>query len=184
MNVCNVLTVNELAATIPNIVKPQRPHLPKASPARLARSIALGQIASTVRKARTRHGWSQSEMVNVIREAEGKKPLKPTMKGWVPNGRVSRVEQAKPTTLSNLNGFALAFGYDNVWDWLRAVFAGHQTPRQAHLLEAFQKIEAVAPAQANSLLKMVEATAARLPAPPDRPALSRGRRPRGGPRST
>lgn len=85
---------------------------------RLRGQRSLGHAIRVMREAR---GWSQAELVQRILMAEGVEPERALR--TKNNMRVSRIETGKPITLRNLTGFALAFGYRNVIDWLADLFA-------------------------------------------------------------
>lgn len=85
---------------------------------RLRGQRRLGHAVRVMREAR---GWTQSQLVRRILIAEGVDPEK--AKTVTNNMRVSRIENGQPITLRNLTGFALAFGYRTVIDWLADVFA-------------------------------------------------------------
>jgi transcriptional regulator with XRE-family HTH domain len=75
-------------------------------------------MGRAIRNMRIDRGWTQEQLALRIIQAEGYDATK--QKAY--NAKVSRREQGHPTTLRTLTGFALAFGYRNVWDWFADLF--------------------------------------------------------------
>jgi transcriptional regulator with XRE-family HTH domain len=98
------------------------PH--RTHPERAASSADKGfqRLGHAIRRMRIDRGWTQEQLALRILRAEGYEVTK--QKAY--NAKVSRREQGHPTTLRTLTGFALAFGYRNVWDWFADLFRDEQ----------------------------------------------------------
>jgi transcriptional regulator with XRE-family HTH domain len=98
------------------------PH--RTHPERSASSADKGfqRLGHAIRRMRVDRGWTQEQLALRILRAEGYEVTK--QKAY--NAKVSRREQGHPTTLRTLTGFALAFGYRNVWDWFADLFRDEQ----------------------------------------------------------
>ena len=133
------------------------------------------QIGRAIRTMRELRGWTQVELGRRILRAEGYDDA--YVRDSLDNMRVSRRENGHPTTLRNLTGFALAFGYRNVWDWFADIFdSSDLNAREKELLASYRATD---PAVHQSVMLLLEAvrntTRGRkaggrtVPKPPGRP---------------
>lgn len=139
--------------------------MPKIAPHRKDATRASGPaergfrlIGRAIRNMRLERQWTQVELAKRILRAEGYD--EDYVKDFADNMRVSRCEQGHPTTLRNLTGFALAFGYRTVWDWLEDVFGGSDlTEREKELLTSYRATDPAGHPAVMALLEALQHTA-------------------------
>ena len=132
-------------------------------------------VGRAIRNMRLERHWTQVELGKRILRAEGYDEA--YVRDFADNMRVSRCEQGHPTTLRNLTGFALAFGYRTVWDWLEDIFGGSElSEREKELLESYRATDPAGHPAVMALLEALQSTAharkaggTRAPRRPGRP---------------
>ena len=93
-----------------------------------------------VRDMRTARGWSQADLAARIAQAEGRPTVtKDGTTRRVDQARVSRLELGYPATMKNLKGFANAFGFVSVMEWLVAATAVSESEQE--LLDRFRVLD-------------------------------------------
>jgi transcriptional regulator with XRE-family HTH domain len=127
------------------------PHRTHPERAQSSADRGFQRMGRAIRNMRIDRGWTQEQLALRILQAEGYDATK--QKAY--NAKVSRREQGHPTTLRTLTGFALAFGYRNVWDWFADLFrdAGLSEPEAALLA----KYRETGPAALPVLLDLMDA---------------------------
>jgi transcriptional regulator with XRE-family HTH domain len=112
------LTLLEIANTKVAYMPKFGPHRTHPERAQSSADRGFQRMGRAIRQMRLDRGWTQDQLAQRILQAEGYDAKK--QKAY--NAKVSRREQGHPTTLRTLTGFALAFGYRNVWDWFADLF--------------------------------------------------------------
>lgn len=138
-------------AANPGLRGSRKPPAPKSADA-----LRLGRLVLGMRLDR---GWNQTELAARIERAEGRPAVTRNGSPRDPDqNRVSRVENGFPVTLRNLKGFAQAFGFRSVLEWLLAATTLSESEQE--LVERFRSLEDQGQA---AVLNTIRALPARRP---------------------